>query len=60
MTALEAVLIGEGYFLARLETGIAQPEALGLYRAMGYYERAPFGAYLTDPLSVFMEKRLEG
>jgi len=60
MTALEALLVQEGYFLARLETGIAQPEALGLYRAMGYYERAPFGSYRLDPLSVFMEKRLDG
>ena len=59
MAALELQLVREGYPLARLETGIAQPEALGLYRALGYVERTPFGDYRPDALSVFMEKRLE-
>jgi putative acetyltransferase len=58
MAALEEQLRREGYALARLETGVAQPEALGLYRALGYVERKPFGRYRPDPLSVFMEKRL--
>jgi putative acetyltransferase len=44
--------------LLRLETGVRQPEALGLYRKLGYRERGPFGAYKPDPLSVFMEKRV--
>jgi putative acetyltransferase len=43
----------------RLETGVSQPEALGLYRSAGYREIPAFGAYAPDPLSVFMEKRLE-
>ena len=47
-----------GLALARLETGISQPEALGLYERAGYQRRAPFGEYAEDPLSVFMEKRL--
>lgn len=42
----------------RLETGIHQPEALGLYRSAGYVERDAFGEYSPDPLSVFMEKSL--
>jgi len=42
----------------RLETGIHQPEALGLYRSAGYVEREAFGEYSPDPLSVFMEKSL--
>jgi putative acetyltransferase len=58
MASLEQLLLSEGYKLARLETGIAQPEAIGLYRALGYVERPPFGAYAPDPLSLFMEKRL--
>jgi putative acetyltransferase len=58
MQALESILRTEGLDLARLETGIEQPEALGLYRALGYRERGPFGSYSTDPLSVFMEKSL--
>jgi putative acetyltransferase len=48
----------EGLRCLRLETGIHQPEALGLYRSAGYVERAAFGAYEPDPLSVFMEKSL--
>lgn len=54
---LEAHVESQGYRLARLETGIHQPEALRLYAAAGYERCAPFGAYQPDPLSVFMEKR---
>jgi putative acetyltransferase len=46
-----------GYGIARLETGIRQPEALRLYEAAGYTRCAPYAAYKPDPLSVFMEKR---
>ena len=42
----------------RLETGIRQPEALGLYARAGYERRARYGDYPDDPLSVFMEKRI--
>jgi putative acetyltransferase len=59
MEKLEGHLKTNGIALARLETGISQPEALGLYRRLGYVEREPFGAYAADPLSVFMEKRLD-
>jgi putative acetyltransferase len=48
----------EGLTCMRLETGIHQPEALGLYRSAGYAEREVFGEYKPDPLSVFMEKSL--
>ena len=41
-----------------LETGIRQPEAIGLYRASGYQDCPPFGNYRRDPLSLFMTKRL--
>ncbi|WP_420968951.1 GNAT family N-acetyltransferase [Bradyrhizobium sp. B120] len=41
-----------------LETGIRQPEAVGLYRAAGYRECPPFADYAPDPLSLFMTKRL--
>ena len=46
--------------MARLETGIHQPEALALYRRLGYRERGPFGDYAHDPLSAFFEKQLPG
>jgi len=42
----------------RLETGVRQPESLGLYRRLGYRQRGPFGAYRADPLSTFFEKRI--
>ncbi len=58
MACLEAELQGLGIEVARLETGIHQPEALALYRRLGYVERPPFGGYALDPLSVFFEKRL--
>ena len=58
MSDLEARLRDEGIRVARLETGVRQPEALALYRRLGYVERVPFGQYREDQLSVFMEKRL--
>lgn len=42
----------------RLETGIHNTEALGLYRRQGYVEREAFAPYAPDPLSIFMEKQL--
>lgn len=57
MQFLEAELARRGIELFRLETGVKQPEALGLYRKLGYRERPPFGSYRSDPLSVFMEKQ---
>jgi len=59
MRHLEDYLINNGVFVARLEAGPMQPEALSLYRKLGYVDRGPFGAYKTDPLSVFMEKCLD-
>ena len=42
----------------RLETGIKQERAIGLYRAAGYRKRGPFGPYPNDHISVFLEKSL--
>ena len=58
LASLEACAASEGIALLRLETGVRQAEALALYRACGYAACEPFGAYVADPLSVFMEKRL--
>jgi len=57
MNTLETESKKRGIWLFRLETGVRQPEALGLYRKLGYHERGPYGAYGPDPLSVFMEKQ---
>ena len=45
--------------LLRLETGIHQKEAIGLYERMGFQSIPPFGEYVDDPLSKFFEKRLK-
>ena len=59
MAHIEAEMLAEGRSLSRLETGISQPEALGLYRALGYQDCPAFGDYPSDdPFSIFMEKRL--
>ena len=58
LAALEAMARAEGVRVVRLETGVRQPEALGLYRSSGYVERGPFGSYQPDPLSAFFEKWL--
>lgn len=47
-----------GVDVIRLETGIHQPEAIGLYRSAGFTDIPPFEPYRPDPLSLFMEKRL--
>ena len=57
---LENCLIEKSIFTARLETGVHQLEAIGLYRKLGYSETAPFGDYTEDPLSVFMAKKIGG
>ena len=44
--------------LLRLETGIHQKEAIGLYEGFGFKRVPPFGAYKEDPLSIFYEKRI--
>lgn len=48
----------QGVARLRLETGIFQKEAIGLYERFGFQPIPPFGAYREDPLSLFMEKRL--
>lgn len=60
LRALEIAARQEGAAVLRLETGVRQPEALSLYREAGYTECGPFGSYVADPLSVFMEKRALG
>ena len=58
LAAIEHRAVQLGLTTLRLETGIAQPAALGLYRRHGYRDTGPYGAYGPDPLSVFMEKTL--
>lgn len=55
---LEAEASARGCTELRLETGIQQPAAIGLYEQQGYQRGAPFDDYIDDPLSVFMRKPL--
>jgi len=55
---IETIAARRGARLLRLEMGGRQPEALGLYRSAGFVEIGPFGRYVADPLSIFMEKPL--
>lgn len=59
LAALESHARTQGIDVIRLETGIHNTEALGLYRRTGYLERDAFAPYGPDPLSIFMEKRLD-
>ncbi|MDH5633424.1 MAG: GNAT family N-acetyltransferase [Gammaproteobacteria bacterium] len=58
MEALEQEARSQQLRSIRLETGIYQPEAIGLYKSLGYTIRGPYGDYTGDPLSVYMEKLL--
>ena len=58
MSLLETSAVSRGCKLLRLETGPYQQEALALYASAGFERRGPFGDYVDDPLSVFMQKRV--
>jgi putative acetyltransferase len=55
---LEQYTRDHGIKILRLETGIHQKEAIGLYERMGFQSIPPFGDYVEDPLSRFFEKRI--
>jgi ribosomal protein S18 acetylase RimI-like enzyme len=49
---------GKDVELLRLETGIYEVEAIGLYEGYGFQRRTPFGEYVEDPNSVYLEKKI--
>jgi ribosomal protein S18 acetylase RimI-like enzyme len=49
----------QGVKILRLETGIHQHAAIGLYEQVGFRRIPPFGAYRDDPVSRCYEKRLQ-
>lgn len=63
---IAAVIIGRledeararGLLLMRLETGDASPEAIRAYEDIGHRRCGPFGDYVENGSSVFMEKAL--
>jgi ribosomal protein S18 acetylase RimI-like enzyme len=48
----------QGITILRLETGIHQHTAIGLYERAGFERIPPFSSYTDDPNSVYFEKRL--
>jgi len=58
LESLEQAARDAGVPMMVLETGPAQPEALGLYERHGFTRCGPYGDYGDDPLSIFMQKRL--
>ena len=58
LAALETEARTLGYKALRIETGVGQPEAIGLYRSTGYADIPPFGEYIGNPASVCFEKPL--
>ena len=60
MGCLEQTAANRGVKVLRLEAGMAQPEAISLYRKLGFIERDVFTGYEDEniELSVFMEKQL--
>lgn len=58
LSLLETSAVSRGCKQLRLETGPYQQEALALYASAGFERRGPFGDYVDDPLSVFMQKRV--
>ena len=59
MVHLEDHARAAGIPCLRLETGIKQEAAIALYEKNGFARIGNFGDYPDDPLSVFMEKRLD-
>lgn len=59
LLALENIAADAGYSVLRLETGIYQPEAVTLFEANGYVKIDHFGDYPDDPMSIFMEKKIQ-
>ncbi|HNG93410.1 MAG TPA: GNAT family N-acetyltransferase [Acidobacteriota bacterium] len=58
LAAIEETARQAGIHTLQLETGIHQPEAIGLYIKNGYREIEPFREYQPDPLSRFFERKL--
>lgn len=56
LAAAEDLARERGLRLLRLETGDAQPEALGLYASAGWARIAPYGYWRDSPSSVCFEK----
>jgi GNAT superfamily N-acetyltransferase len=59
LAELERTAFGAGHRRMVLETGMKQPEAIGLYESAGYAEVSKFGYYANEPSAVHLGKTLE-
>jgi GNAT superfamily N-acetyltransferase len=59
LATLERAASDFGYHSIRLETGIYQTRAIGLYESSGYRRIPAFGHYVGNPISVCYEKLLD-
>ncbi len=59
LSALEAAAVRRGYHTVRLQTGILQAAAIGLYETSGYEPTAPWGRHAGEPRLLAYEKRLD-
>ncbi len=55
---IETVTAARGIDILRLETGIYQTEAIGLYERNGFKRIPPFADYWDDPVSHCYEKQI--
>ncbi|NHD18747.1 MULTISPECIES: GNAT family N-acetyltransferase [unclassified Actinopolyspora] len=60
LAALERAALAAGRKRMVLETGLQQPEAIGLYRSSGYHETEKFGVHRCEPDSRCFAKELAG
>jgi len=58
LAELETTAVAAGYDLVVLETGLRQPEAIGLYESSGFVPVEGFGHYRDSPLSRCFAKRV--
>ncbi len=56
LLALEEIAVERGLRRLVLETGVRQPEAVGLYRSAGYEQIPNYGVYADEPSSVCFAK----
>lgn len=55
---LKQTALDHGVSVLRLETGIYQHEAIGLYKKWGFAERGPFGDYTGVDVNLYYEKKI--
>lgn len=60
LAELERRAAAAGYTVARLETGVRQPEAIALYERAGYARAPNYGPYVGNEQSVCFERQLPG